>query len=458
MSAVERVRKHCITSFPDIASMDAVEPIEKFMMGLSTLLVFSFNFDTTGVGNAVTNLAIACFMATELMACLSRRYCRLHPVTMLFAAFTWFCLCSVLWSPSFDRSIARVKSLLLMLLYFIALTNFALAGDDHRGRCRAFARSLVISSLFAAVYVIVASDWRTGTRVTGVIGDSNQASAYLSYAVPVALYCGEKKLLPRLLVAADIVAVSFAVVVMASRTGLIVVAAGLVLYWFVRAVQRGFFTLRSVTELMVILIAIYGIFRFIMTDELAYELIGSRYESFIDIAQGQSSKINENSYYERRALRDLAIKLFERHPIGGVGIEAYSYYAALTIRDTFSHNDYLQLLSCVGVVGFCLYYSQHVYIAVRLPKLQPCEFALGFVLLIQMFSFHTNVVFYYQKLEFVFLAFLVALVSIDDNQHIPSPQHTMMEFVFTGWNWRFTSSGLLPRGVSSPTAQQRKVQ
>lgn len=394
-----------------LADMDVFELLEVVLMAVSTVCVFAFNFDTEGFGNTLTNAVIIGFILAEAIACLFRRSYCVHPAVALFALFAWFCLCSILWSVTPAKSYSRVQSLLIMLVYYLALTNFALTRSETRARAVFLAKLLVFSSFFAAAYLLLSSDWQTGARVTGIIGDSNQASAYLSYVTPIALYCGAKGLLPRWVVALDIVMITFAVGVMGSRTGLFIVAAGIVLYWLIRSIQRGIISIRTVVSAVLIVAGVILLVNFIMTNEIAYEIVGERFESLLDILSGGSSKINENSYYERQALFNLAVELFKDHPIVGVGIDGYAYYASISIRDTFSHNDYMQLLSCVGVIGFALYYAQHVYIVSGFRSLSKAELAMCITLVVMMLAFHTTVVFYYQKLEFVFLSFLVGVVS-----------------------------------------------
>lgn len=402
------------------SGIDIFELFEVVLMVSSTLLVFTLNFDTEGAGNLLTNAAIAGFVAFEVVTCRLRNSARFHPTVVMFATFVWFCLCSILWSVVPEKSFSRVESLLIMLAYYLALTNFALTRFEEKERLRFLAKVIVISSFIASLYLLFTSGWQMGERVNGVIGDSNQASAYLSYTVPIALFCAERRLLPKWLTVLDVIVVALSVGVMGSRTGIVVVMLGILLYWLIRSIQRGIISIRTVITILVFAIVAAMAVSFIMTNEIAYEIVGRRFESLFDILSGGSSKINENSYYERQALLDLAIRLFTEHPIIGVGIDGYAYYAAAVIRDTFSHNDYMQLLSCVGIVGFALYYSQHVYIVSKLRNLDKTEFAMCLTLLVMILAFHMTVVFYYQKLEFVFLAFLSCMVYVDkrDTAHM----------------------------------------
>ena len=403
---------------PSILKADVYELVENTLFVISTLLVFCFNYDNVGIGNRLTNAMVGSLIFFEILLCLSRHKIIINFTLYLYIAFLLFCLLSVLWSASFDRSFNRVMSLFLMLFYYIALINYSLVRINEQNRFILYVRLLVFCALFASVYLLIktSSGWRSGTRINGVIGDANQASAYLAYSIPVSLYCGERRFLPQWFVAADIVFVAIAIGIMGSRSGITVVMIGILLYWFIRLLQRGVFSSRTIFGVILILIFTYAMVQLIMNNEIAYKIIGSRFESFIDIISGRRSKVNENSYYQRQALYALAVDLFRQHPIIGVGIDAYGWYASRVIRNTFSHNDYLQLLSCVGFVGFSLYYTQHVYIASKFRMLKDREAALGISLLAQMLAFHMTVVFYYQKLEFVFISFLVALVETRCNR------------------------------------------
>ena len=119
--------------------------------------------------------------------------------------------------------------------------------------------------------------------------------------------------------------------------------------------------------------------------------------------------MNEGSYFERKRLLELAISLWQNHPMFGVGADAYAHFAAAGIRNTFSHNDYMQILSGVGIVGFILYYAQHVYILKNGVRLRGPLQVVVLVMLAQLLFFHFFVVFYYQKLEIIYIVLLIAL-------------------------------------------------
>ena len=70
---------------------------------------------------------------------------------------------------------------------------------------------------------------------------------------------------------------------------------------------------------------------------------------------GQRSGIG-NSTESRMYLVETAQKVWMEHPVWGVGWNNFRYHNALGL---YSHNNYIEVLTCLGIVGFALYYSQH---------------------------------------------------------------------------------------------------
>lgn len=393
-------------------SVDVLTFLEVVAFGLSTILIYSFNADTQGIGNVLTNGAIILFITVEFTACVSRDKIKAPITGVLFLAFLIFCLLSILWSVAPDRSVTRVRTLAILMLYYFALLNFLLAWPHDRQRLYVVLRIIVIAAFIAAIYTLLVGNWETGDRVDDVIGDSNQASAYLAYSIPPALYLGSKRLFPRWFAGVHVLVIISAVLVMASRTGLVVGLLGILLFFLITTQQRGIISLKTLMILALFVTGVLLIFNVIMSNPVLYQVVGSRFGSIFDILNGNQSRTNEGSYYDRGKLLELARQLFVSRPFAGVGINGFSYYASLTIRDAFSHNDYMELLSTVGIIGFALYYSQHVVIASRFRRLRKGELALAVTLLIQLLLFHFFVVFYYQKLEFMFLAVMFALTVV----------------------------------------------
>ena len=65
-------------------------------------------------------------------------------------------------------------------------------------------------------------------------------------------------------------------------------------------------------------------------------------------------------------------EMFKSNPILGVGIGNYAYYGYHIyglFAEVYSHNNYIEMLSNIGIVGFISYYFIPVYTCIKLRKL-----------------------------------------------------------------------------------------
>lgn len=386
-----------------------VDALEGTALFAAVFLVYSFNYDTEGVGKTLTNAALVLFMATELLVLIGTRKMVVHPCWTMFMAFLFVCSLSIFWSAAPDRTFARVQSLVVMACFYFFLQSYLLAEGKTRERTQFLCQVIVVSAAFAAVYLLLQSDWREGVRVNQIVGDSNQSSAYFAYSMPVAMFCASKRIIPRVLVVLQIGLAASAILVSGSRSGLIAALIAIATYWMILQKDKRSAFLKAALGLVFIAAGAGLLLHFILTNPIAHEIIGRRLESIVQILGGEQSAINERSYYERNDLRQLGFALWFQSPIFGHGINTFGYFAQSSIRDTFSHNNYVELLEGVGVVGCLLYYSQHVMIINAARRINGERLALVTAMLASMLLMHWFVVFYYQKLEFVFLALLGAV-------------------------------------------------
>lgn len=71
---------------------------------------------------------------------------------------------------------------------------------------------------------------------------------------------------------------------------------------------------------------------------------------------GQTENVG-NSAENRMYLINTALSVWQAHPLLGIGWNNFRYANELGL---YSHNNYAETLSCLGIAGFFAYYSQHV--------------------------------------------------------------------------------------------------
>lgn len=106
------------------------------------------------------------------------------------------------------------------------------------------------------------------------------------------------------------------------------------------------------------IIAAFVIFNLVMkySTSMAFR-INSLIEDITSNVQVTSFNHNMNSYTERKWLRKQAWELFKKYPIFGYGIGQFKIYSiSIGGPSLYSHNNFLELLSCTGLIGFIIYY------------------------------------------------------------------------------------------------------
>lgn len=178
----------------------------------------------------------------------------------------------------------------------------------------------------------------------------------------------------------------------------------------------------SILKYTLIMLTIFLIAYYIMiNNEDLYIVIGRRVESLVADIIGISTKSSyiDLSKIERYRLRDNAIELFKQYPITGYGLDAFKFYTVQHgTSQLYSHNNYLELLACTGLIGFSLYYGAIMSLLMNLRKKlneNPMLISLISILLVQLFLDAGSVT-YYSEIYISFYFFVSSFMNDKKNQ------------------------------------------
>lgn len=116
--------------------------------------------------------------------------------------------------------------------------------------------------------------------------------------------------------------------------------------------------IKNIAKIMIIFFVIsYLVFEI----PFLYEIIGIRIEALILTLIGKG--MGDGSINIRRRMMSVGIDLFKNKPLFGWGFGSYSVLSGFR---TYSHNNYVEILSSVGIVGFIVYYSLYLFIIIKL--------------------------------------------------------------------------------------------
>lgn len=388
--------------------------LEKILLLFTIVFIFIFNYQTTGYGNIITNGLIILFIVYELIRILKKGKVKKIKEIITLILFVVICGFSYLYSYNPTDTLAKVKTMIILVFLLISILKFL---ENDECNFEYFLKIIAFSGILSCVYMFLNSEWKSGIRVDNIIGDSNQVGAYLAYSFSVLFYLYKSKKVKSIYAISGMILIFCCNIISGSRSALLVTFLGAVIFSFMTIKKNKTMILKIIGIVFISIVGLYGLYYLIMNNETLYQIIGNRFVSFFEIISGKQSSINETSTQTRAYLISLAWNMFTRNPgtiLFGNGIGYFaSYWVSVGGRYAFCHNNYLELLSGVGIIGTILYY--YTYIKTLIIQMKEYKTnhsdksALCLVILIQIFLMHWFVVFYYQKCEMLFLAIMVYL-------------------------------------------------
>ncbi|HZW28057.1 MAG TPA: O-antigen ligase family protein [Trueperaceae bacterium] len=296
------------------------------------------------VPHAAVLVAFALLLVRSTQTPLRLRLDAALPVAALFVAYS---CASVLWS--FDQSAALVSAVGLAFDFFGAVVVWAALQNGVT------LRLVALSSAAAATLqgAIALYQYATlgQTRAEGLTGNANSLAIQLSMAAFLLLLTMPRNRWAGLLAAALIVVATL-------TTG----TRKLVFVWFayflvlardlVPAFRRP--SIGTAFALLVAPLAVWA--------SLTYG--GSLAEPFAEVAfvERLEMTLEGRETAKRSALIDDGLEVFRREPVFGHGLDQYRHVGSFT---TYTHNNYVELLANLGVVGVVLYYALFAFLGYR---------------------------------------------------------------------------------------------
>ena len=153
----------------------------------------------------------------------------------------------------------------------------------------------------------------------------------------------------------------FFILASASRKAIVVGLAGYVMLYLVSAK----YDVKKLFKRIIAIAVICGaLLVLIFTNQSLYSLIGEKLVSMITtLGQSSSEMVSsvsasdiDHSLHGRAVLREEAWKQFLNYPIAGLGYYNFQYFNGYGL---YAHNNYLELLADLGIIGFIAYYSMY---------------------------------------------------------------------------------------------------
>lgn len=323
-------------------SLEEINFSSRLLAGLFFLI--GVGMAIPSVGSVKAYFYIAFFVVVLLYAALEKRK---FPIMYAIAIYAFYYFASQsLWWAIYPMAVNEmITNTLLAMILNVSMAMFALA--DEKSPVDLGKRFLPIA-IIAIVNVLISGELGEKGRLS--IGtNENQMGITAAYIYLFIFYTCKKKDWKSWIY--NIVAIALFVVVAlsGSRTALLdAVAFTIAVLMFEKYDVNIFRLIWKVIKIAVLLAIIIFV---LMRVDIFYNTVGNRLETlFTFVTEGD---IADASAVTRDYMKEAAIKIFENNPVLGVGLNNFKYVSRF---DTYSHSTYYELLSCLGIIGFALYY------------------------------------------------------------------------------------------------------
>jgi len=352
------------------------------------------------ISNIINIILVISYIAYKIVQ--RNSYFKINSFLITYTLFLIFSFSSLLWTIDFFTTLDSTKTIFILtitiyIIYNICkefenATNFILYGLIFS----AFVNYLIALGLYEYV-----TEFTNPIRLVGTLARSTNLAITMIMSLFASLYLLQKhsnsKLIQIILFTSVIMSL-YTVMLTVAKKGIIISLLLVVGYILINSksikkmVKMTFFIVTT----LVIISSFYST-EFL----LAIENILDRFSDFnlaID-STNQHSSTGERLYFINRGL-----EIISNNPFLGTGLDTFRFQNHF---NTYSHNNYIEIGSNLGLIGFIIYYSIYVILIINIRFIKNnIEKYLIFLLLIGFLLMDFALISYNYKLMIFILLFI----------------------------------------------------
>lgn len=383
-----------------------------FMLSLSILFITMFPL-IGKYGDSVQNTFIWITIIVCALLLLPRTGIYLNKFLLAYVFYIGFSVISLLWSRNLSGACTRIVDMTKVFLWGSIMVTYCQFNEDAEEK---FMDTFVLGTVLISVFCIISDigalfSWARLGRTIFENAGQNQIyySCILIYASLILLFelftYPQKRVL-------NTVLFSFLYIcgiLTAVRKCMIIP----IVFMFIFVLLK---YKKNVVKLIgfVILGVLFSCTVYLLILKYVPSM-ASRLLSFVaDFNSSTSGSVSGDSYSMRKWLRIEAWNQFKTHPLLGVGIGQFRFYAADKGLNFYAHNNFLEILANTGLIGFLIYYGSLCIIICQALKKSLHEIGnhgeFGVAFLGAIFVMEYGQVDYYQIFFVIFPILLCNLV------------------------------------------------
>jgi len=305
----------------------------------------------------LTSLLLYGFAVVALGYVLLKGRLELAAHNVWYIAFALFCLISCLYSPVMSQSIAKTVNVLKLLLFAVMFINVV----NSKKRVQIAIGVITISAFLLFLYLLSTNQLEVDERLgQSLTGNSNTFASIFMIGAICSVYFihfAEKKL-PRFLFAAVFLAQMYALAMAGGRKFFLLPLVLLCVVLIFKTDKKG---RKRIFRNSIIAVALLSLALWALQNvEFLYDGIGYRMEGLFSFITGEGEV--DQSTRTRQFLIEKGLEAWKQSPLLGYGITSFSAVVGTT---NYAHNNYVELLCSIGILGVILYYSFYIFLIVR---------------------------------------------------------------------------------------------
>lgn len=279
----------------------------------------------------------------------------LRPTSHLrwYGIFILFSMLSSLWARDSSIVISAFPTMARILVVGYFLYFRITDEEDVEDVCD----SLIVGTIYIIIAVIIRMINRYSLatfylfRIGDGVGSNSNAIAILSLFMFFLAF--HKFKIKRMRILNTILMASAIIIILISQSkkAIFSLLLGLIIE---ATINRGQ-TAKRYVRIIGALVLAYVMYQALMTVPQLYEIAGFRIEEMLATLSGNS--LASHSTFNRQELIRQGIEMWKNNPILGVGLNNFSILQTVQNNSYYSHNNYVEMLSCLGIIGFAIYYS-----------------------------------------------------------------------------------------------------
>lgn len=335
-----------------------INKILGFFIGLYiiSLPLFSFREEYFMLTNLIAGIAVGFFLIKVL---LNKGYLKITPFFFLFLSFIVFGLFTFLYAINKEYVFKQSITLFLNFILCLVVYNYIEKKSDLERIMKYF----ILGSLLSIGFIYYQSDIFSGERIGEFLANVNMLALIF------------------------FISISFLTYFMISRKNWFLLIPGLIMFIFIilTGSRKGFLSIvlfillmslflsknwmKGIVKTLIVVVILFMIFKMvIMKNEVFYSVLGKRIVTMDNYFSGNQQI--DRSTAERAFMYQFGIEQIRKRPIWGYGLDNYRVLLLSSGlgRETYSHNNYIELLVNGGLIGLVLFYAMYLYLFWILKK------------------------------------------------------------------------------------------